>query len=289
MSNSPLPDRYLTRRAGINLKLGHPLTEDVQGYITYKFEHLRILDNYADDRAVNNAAATASVPPQATQPPLVADPTLDKGLLSSLVLSAVRDKRNNRFETTAGDYQNLSFEYAGIGGVKNFSKITFNNRYYNNFFGGFVFKNSTEFGAMINTGGRGIPPAEKFYLGGPWNMRGYEAFSLAPAVMRPGGIEVIGGASELYSLFEIEHSLIKEAQIKWVIFYDVGNAFAGVPVFDKGQGFELRQNWGFGLRWFSPLGPLRFEWGFPVGRRQMQTRNQLEDSPVFIFFIGQPF
>ena len=288
MSNSPIPDRYLTRRAGFNLKLGHPLTDNIQGYITYKFEHMRILDNYAQDRYNAIHPTDPGVAPS-TDPALVADDSLDKGILSSVVFSAVRDMRNNRFETSDGNYQNASAEFAGLGGVKNFSKLTFNNRFYSNFWGGFVFKNSTEMGALINTGGRGVPPAEKFYLGGPWNMRGYEAFSLAPTAMRPAGIEVIGGASELYSLFEIEHPLIKEAGIKWVVFYDIGNAFAGVPVFDKGQGFELRQNWGFGLRWFSPLGPLRFEWGFPVGRRQMQTKNQFEDSPVFIFFIGQPF
>lgn len=278
MTNSPIPDRYLTRRSGFHLKFGRPLSDDIQAFITYKFEHLRILESYA--RAAD---------PANNVPAIVVDDSLDQGILSSVVFSVVRDKRNNRFETTDGNYQNASVEFAGIGGVKNFSKLTFNNRYYNNLFGNLVFKNSTEFGAMMNTGGRGIPPAEKFFLGGPWNMRGYEAFSLTPVVMRPNGVEKVGGSSEFYSLFELEHPLIKEAGIRWVVFYDIGNAFAGVPVFDKGESFELRQNWGFGIRWFSPLGPLRFEWGFPIGRRVMPTTNRVEESPQFIFFIGQPF
>jgi len=281
MTNSPIPDRYLTRRSGFHLKLGYPISEDVQWYITYKFEQLSILESYATDRATDIANGS-------TLPKLVADESLDKGILSSIVFSIVRDKRNNRFETTGGNYQNASLEFAGLGGVKNFSKLTLNNRYYQELFAGFVFKNSTEVGAMMNTGGKGIPPAEKFYLGGPWNMRGYEAFSLAPIVMRPDGVEKIGGSSEAYSLFELEHPIIKEAGIKWVFFYDIGNAFGGVPLVDQGD-YELRQNWGFGLRWFSPLGPLRFEWGFPIGRRIDPTTNQLEDSPQFIFFIGQPF
>jgi outer membrane protein insertion porin family len=221
---------------------------------------------------------------------VVADDSLDKGLLSSVVFSVVRDKRNNRFETTGGDYQNLSIEFAGLGGDKNFSKITFNNRYYNNFIGSFVFKNSTEVGALINTGGRGIPPAEKFYLGGPWNMRGFEAFSLSPVIMRgENTVEKIGGSAEFYSLFELEHPLIKEAGLKWVMFYDVGNTFTSVPLFTDGQDFNLKQNWGFGFRWFSPLGPLRFEWGFPIRPGVVKTTNRVEESPMFIFFIGQPF
>jgi outer membrane protein insertion porin family len=292
MTNAPIPDRYLTRRSGFNLKLGYPISDYTQAFLTYKFEHLRILQNYATDRArLNNQILNDGNPANDSSvlPALVVDEEPDKGILSSVVLSVVRDKRNNRFETSDGDYQNASLEIAGLGGVKNFAKFVFNNRYYNNFLGNFVFKNSTELGAMINTGGRGIPPAEKFYLGGPWNMRGYDAFSLAPTIMRPGGIEKIGGASEFYSLFELEHPLIREAGIKLVLFYDIGNAFRSVPLFDPNQSFELRQNWGFGIRWFSPLGPLRFEWGFPVGRRTIPTTGQLEASPAFIFFIGQPF
>jgi outer membrane protein insertion porin family len=277
MTNSPIPDRYLVRRTGFNLKMGYPLTDYVQGFFTYKLEGLKILAPYT-------RAAVGSAPA------IVADETLDKGILSSVVLSLVRDKRNNRFETTGGDYQNLSLELAGIGGDKNFSKFTFNNRYYNNFIGSFVFKNSTEVGALINTGGQGVPPAEKFYLGGPWNMRGFEAFSLSPVIMRgENTVEKIGGSAEFYSLFELEHPLIKEAGLKWVMFYDVGNTFASVPLFTSGQDFNLKQNWGFGFRWFSPLGPLRFEWGFPIRPGVVKTTNRVEESPMFIFFIGQPF
>ncbi|NBU20947.1 hypothetical protein EBS43_05995, partial [bacterium] len=64
--------------------------------------------------------------------------------------------------------------------------------------------------------------------------------------------------------------------IKGVIFFDVGNAWNQSPV-------DIRADYGFGLRWFSPFGPLRFEWGFPIARRPG------EDSPVFQFFIGPPF
>jgi outer membrane protein insertion porin family len=287
MANSPIPDRYLIRRSGFNLRAGYPLTDDVQAFLTYKFESLEILTNYADfqnrNRSLNSAA-----------PYLRADESLDKGILSSVVFSVMRDKRNNRFETTGGNFQNASLEYAGLGGVKNFAKVILNNRYYNNFLGNFVFKVNTEFGALFKTSERGIPPAEKFFLGGPWNMRGFDAFSLSPNNGASGAtpadpIEKLGGVSQLFSMFELEHPLIKEAGIKWVLFYDIGNSFAGVPFLDPAKPYELRQDWGFGIRWFSPLGPLRFEWGFPVGRRVVPTTKQLESSPAFIFFIGQPF
>jgi outer membrane protein insertion porin family len=291
MSNSEIIYRYLIRRTGFNLKTGYPITDDIQAYFTYKFEFLQVLTSYD---SVTTAAATGT-PLAPGAPNIVVDSSLDKGILSSAVFSVVRDKRNNRFETTGGNYQNASFEFAGLGGVKNFGKVVLNNRYYNNFVEEFVFKNSTEAGVMIDTGGRGIPPSESFYLGGPWNLRGFEAYNVSPVIsygINANGnptVQKIGGSSEFYSLFEIEHPLIKDAGMKWVVFYDIGNAFAGVPGIDKGKSYALRQDYGFGIRWFSPLGPLRFEWSFPVNRQIDPMTGSIEDGSQFIFFIGTPF
>jgi len=41
---------------------------------------------------------------------------------------------------------------------------------------------------------------------------------------------------------------------------------------------------GFGFRWFSPVGPLRFEWGFPLNRRP-----GIDQSSLFEFTIGNFF
>ncbi|MBI2091850.1 MAG: BamA/TamA family outer membrane protein, partial [Deltaproteobacteria bacterium] len=46
---------------------------------------------------------------------------------------------------------------------------------------------------------------------------------------------------------------------------------------------EVRTDWGLGLRWLSPIGPLRFEWGVPFDKRPG------EDSVVFNFTIGSLF
>jgi outer membrane protein insertion porin family len=46
----------------------------------------------------------------------------------------------------------------------------------------------------------------------------------------------------------------------------------------------LRTSWGFGIRWFSPLGPLRFEWGFPF-----HPRRPYEDTVEFQFTVGNAF
>ena len=53
--------------------------------------------------------------------------------------------------------------------------------------------------------------------------------------------------------------------------------------FDASSLGYLRTSTGFGIRWFSPLGPLRFEWGFPL------QPLPYEESYVFEFTIGNFF
>jgi outer membrane protein insertion porin family len=77
--------------------------------------------------------------------------------------------------------------------------------------------------------------------------------------------------------------IVKQAGISTVVFFDAGNAF-GDP---WGEGsiniVDLRAAYGFGVRWFSPMGPLRFEWGFPINPREDERR------VVFDFSMGSLF
>jgi outer membrane protein insertion porin family len=79
-----------------------------------------------------------------------------------------------------------------------------------------------------------------------------------------------------------------------VLFYDMGNVFADNENFFQsnqrpdanGKGtlpLGLFHSAGFGVRWFSPLGPLRFEVGFPL------TRRPIDDPYLFEFTIGNFF
>jgi outer membrane protein insertion porin family len=258
----PVPNTYTTYKSGFDVRAGYPLREYTYGYVTYKFESLQLRNEFPGVPADRVAA--------------------DNGILSSVVLSTIRDKRNNRFETTGGNYQSASLETAGVGGDKKFFKATANNRFYTRLIGDLVFRTSAEVGGMGNlSDSRPLPPSEKFYLGGPNNMKGYQLFQLGPKTINGNSQPLpLGGVFEGYSLFELEYPLIKEAGLKWVMFFDAGNCWDQVPALDY---LTLRTDAGFGLRWFSPIGPLRFEWGFPFARRPG------EDSMVFQFFIGPPF
>jgi outer membrane protein insertion porin family len=259
----PIPQKWVTLKSGFDVRFGHPIFEEYTiGYITYKLENVRDLDVQASPEEV----------------------AADQGLSSSVIFSIVRDKRNNRFETTGGNYQSASLETAGFGGEKKFVKWVLNNRYYHKVVGDLIFRNSTEVGNIFNYAGVPTPPSQKFYLGGPNNMKGFALYSLGPQKVDPDGtIHPLGGSVEAYTLLELEYPLIREAGIKLVAFFDAGNSWSHFPSGALDDPFIIRTDVGFGFRWFSPIGPLRFEWGFPLARRSN------EPSPQFQFFIGPPF
>jgi outer membrane protein insertion porin family len=77
---------------------------------------------------------------------------------------------------------------------------------------------------------------------------------------------------------ELLFPLVREAEMYGVAFYDVGQAE------DDLTSDNLFSDAGFGIRWFSPIGPLRFELGFPFKRSSIY-----HDASVFEFSIGTPF
>ena len=89
---------------------------------------------------------------------------------------------------------------------------------------------------------------------------------------------VFGGEQQVMYQTEMMYPMIREADMYGVLFYDVGQAEDDITS-DK-----FYSDWGFGIRWFSPLGPLRFEWGFPIKRD-----SDYHDASVFEFSIGTPF
>ena len=94
---------------------------------------------------------------------------------------------------------------------------------------------------------------------------------------------IIGGNKQAIFNLELEFPIIPQANVKGVVFVDAGNAYnedenmfyAGTPSVRHGKGWligsrrqidpplGLYYSFGFGFRWFSPIGPLRFEWGIP--------------------------
>ena len=204
------------------------------------------------------------------------------------------DKRDNRLFPKKGHYESVSVEHSPewLGATFVYTRYTGNARvYFPILKGKLVFKVQGSIGYIQ---GDDIPISELYYLGGISNVRGYSLRSISPTV-RVGteaspdaGLAefTVGGDKQVYFNFELEFPILDSVGIRGVVFYDMGNVY-GVDetlfVPKEKLPLGMRHAVGFGVRWMSPIGPLRFEWGFPL------TRRANDDAYQFEFTIGNSF
>jgi outer membrane protein insertion porin family len=165
---------------------------------------------------------------------------------------------------------------------------------------GNVFRANLEMGYIGSLNSqRGVPIFERFYPGGPDSVRGFPLFELGPTEQSASigdpnvllGSRPIGGNKNLELQFELEFPILEMVGVRGVLFADAGNAVAInqpyplMPDLFASRSDErvLRTALGFGFRWRSPLGALRFEWGYPLQRRDGEARS------TFQFSIGPSF
>ncbi|GAB4265989.1 MAG: outer membrane protein assembly factor BamA [Deferrisomatales bacterium] len=195
-------------------------------------------------------------------------------ITSSITPVLTYDSRDNAWDPSRGMTADASVEWAGgaLGGNAEFVKLGLESSKYVPLWWEHVLTLHGRIG-YIRSLGNEIPVYERYYLGGITSLRGFETRSIGPE--EEG--DVIGGTKEL--LFNVEYvfPLIREAKVKGVVFYDAGNAWGqGDRYFEGG----LRQDAGAGIRWFSPMGPLRLEWGYVLDRKEGEAPSQWQ------FMIG---
>ena len=140
-------------------------------------------------------------------------------------------------------------------------------------------------GHIFNTDFERIMPTERFYLGGAYSLRGYLP-DLAPPLniyTDASGhkhLVPIGGKSMINANFEIRFPLYK--QIGGVVFTDLGALSQEhmVDIFRK----DILGSSGFGLRYNTPVGALRFDIGWKWKKRFKNDR-----SFAWFFTLGQAF
>jgi outer membrane protein insertion porin family len=214
-------------------------------------------------------------------------------LTSSLIPTIVRNTLNHPFDPTAGSVQNLSVQFAGLGGDADFLIAEGRARWFYPFyrsptFGTFVASTGGRIGWGIGQEGRDgreIPLFERFFPGGINSVRGFRTRTLGPRepVFNAAGQVIdttpVGGSTQLIVNNELIFPIVEPLGLRGVLFVDMGNAWRqseGIPLDD------LRYAAGWGFRWLSPIGPLRIEIGYPLDRRRG------ERSSVFLFSFGAP-
>ncbi|MBS1123239.1 MAG: outer membrane protein assembly complex, YaeT protein [Deltaproteobacteria bacterium] len=294
---------FFRNASGGTLTWGYPLSYEARAFLTYKLENVDISTGTG---GIANLGAT-SAPIEATS---VAN-LFRGGVTSSLRASLSWDSRNNRLFPSAGWYHTLFAEYASqyTGSENRFVRWGGFSRYYRNLWGPFVLHSNAELGITTSTDPLGVPISERYLVGGIYDIRGYAPRTLGPQLLTqpPGdvgqslGSLPLGGNLQIIINNEIEFPLFKKVGISGVVFFDMGNAYnledrycSGLqrknssisikfdPCFRLPDSLinGIRKSVGFGFRWFSPIGPLRFEWGIPLDAQPG------EDPLVFEFTIG---
>jgi outer membrane protein insertion porin family len=231
--------------------------------------------------------------------------------IGSVSASAVRSTRDDPFNPTRGTLVGLNGELAlrPIGSEVGFAKT---------FLQGFVYRQLPSSPRVVVAGGarlgvgtgfprdvplttpdgspilgpdgtqvsvevRDLPASERYFAGGDTTVRGFQLDHLGePDTFDRDGTP-IGGHAEIILNGEVRLALWKDLGV--VGFIDAGNVFAAVDGLSLGR---LRAGTGFGLRYNSPVGPFRFDFGFKLGTLRSYGPER-EDRFALHITIGQAF
>jgi outer membrane protein insertion porin family len=252
-------DYYSLDSRGVGLTFGYPLFERVVGYIGYKLT--------SDDIGDVSVLAPVQIKDQEGQT-----------ITSAVTVSLSRDTTNDYIFPSKGTKASVSVTQAGGPLLQGDASYTQYGASLNMYFPlplDVVFGAKSRIGYIQGHDGKDIPIYNRYVLGGINSLRGFRY--VGPT--NPGTEDVIGGTSMLTFNFELVFPFIKDSGMKLVAFYDAGNTWNDNYYLD-----DLRQSVGLGLRWYSPIGPLRLEYGYIINRGGIND----DSTGRWEFTIGAP-
>ena len=204
-----------------------------------------------------------------------------RNVTSSINFRITRDSRDKLWDTTRGSINSFRFEYAGdpLGGTVAFNRYEPRTAWFFPLFWETVFLVQGRWGYLDERPKDGtLPSFQKYRIGGINTVRGFETYSISPIDPETG--DKVGGEKMMVYNFEYRFPLLKSQGVTGLVFFDAGN------VWRKEQNYsfsDLRTSAGGGIRWYSPIGPLRLEYGINLDPRPD------EDSGKFEFAVGGSF
>ena len=252
------------RSAGIRVNVFHPIGEYTSLSLGYRFERYNLY----------NMQEGAS---------LVIREYEGQHWASTVSARVVRDTTNKPYFPTRGTKVALSVEYGAswMGGDDCFWKPELEAGAYFGLNNNHILHARGKIGAVYETENKIVPVFERFWIGGMRTIRGYDYDDISPRDIRTN--ETIG--SDRMGCANFEYI--------WVVKPDVG--LAVVPFFDIAFNTDstqhslmekVYQSAGVEVRWRSPMGDLRFAYGFPLSEF---SNGDKRSSGRFEFSMGQPF
>ncbi len=203
----------------------------------------------------------------------------ERGNTRSLTFTVIRDSRDDMINTTRGSLTSFDVESAGafLAGTSTFIKFTARRKQFFRVTKKFVIGSAVSCGWMGNYGeSKEIPIQERFFSGGANSVRGFKEKFLGP---KNEANNPIGGNIHLVlNVIELRYLLIKKFSV--IAFTDIGNVW---PDNSHLTPLKLRGGAGIGLRYHSPLGILRIDYGLKINREPGESAGE------FYFSVGHAF
>ncbi|MBF0102948.1 MAG: BamA/TamA family outer membrane protein, partial [Desulfobacterales bacterium] len=266
-------DYYDKDSKGGSLRAGYTIFDYTRVYLSYSYEQAKIY----------NVIETETIESEGTN------------ITSSVSNTLSYDSRDKIFNTTEGSEHSFTIEYAGnfLGGNIAYTKyIAETGWYFPLFWSTLTFLHGKSGYVEKNPGGR-LPDYERFYLGGMNSIRGFDFHDISGTTFYTDALgnlyEIqIGGNKFVQFNAEYQFPLIKKAGIMGLLFYDTGN------VFMEGENIaldSLRESAGCGVRWYSPIGPIRLEYGYILDRKTYMRngKKEREGNGGWEFTMGGAF
>ena len=258
---------YDEMRAGFEVYFRKRLFELVEGRLFYRLE----------DVEIDDVSTSVGVPSFIKEEDL---------LISKIGISLTRDTRNSILFPSEGSIVTLRKEFAGgpFGGDADYGRFELQGA---KFFPTFdpmdqVLSIVGKTGTLGRFDGKDadVPFFEKFFLGGPYNLRGWDYRDAGPQSLD----EPNGGNS--YSYLSAEYTFKVADPLRFAFFYDGGflrtGDFKFLPGDNNNEGWH--DNWGLGVRIMVMGMPLRLDLGFPI-----TDPSNTGGSPQFHFSGGTRF
>ncbi len=251
------------RDTGFRIRLGYRISENISQQLRYELRN----------NTINNISSSASPFIRAEE---------GTNTTSAIGQTLAWDTRDNRFDPTQGFVISYSTDLAGVGGSERWIKMIGRAAYYYSVVPGWVVSIGGEIG-LIHGIGKEVPLGERFFVGGN-SFRGFKFGGVGPRDLSTD--DGLGGTKYYVITAELSFPtpLPKEIGLRARIWTDIGSNWdspsSGPTVFDSAS---PRVSIGVGFSWRSPLGPVRFDLGFPI------IKKGPDEKQIFNFTFGTRF
>lgn len=275
---------FLREEIGAAVSLTRETAARIPVTLSYRFAYGQTEANAASFCAFFNACVAADIAQ-----------LQERRVLATLGLSAERVRVNNFLDPTRGSILTvealISSRFIGSSPLQQFTRVVGDAAGFVPITRGITVAGHVRLGAIfapkvgLRAGGQEnfVPPEQRFYAGGPNDVRGYDRNELGPVVyvvpadsVSPEGdfsptaarISATGGSRIAVANLELRlPSPVFSQRLRFAMFADVG------ALWDAAGSARLRMTPGAGLRIASPLGPIRFDVGY--------NNYQLESGAVY--------